>query len=254
MNGKIFKVRGDVKIIKTGEIGYIQSINDYQKKIRVIHGCSYGDYKADELEPLDIEPETFFVDDNGIYTKMCNGLDIEKFTKIKENKEEKPVRGLRIKMNLYEECSGINKKETENIVSKVDKKYEDNMYLNQKERNVIRTQLENILHSFECEVDTCLRNNNLQLAKVNHTVVDTVRGILNKIQVADCEEPIVIGTKVELLKDIVDERYGETIPKGTKGYIRDINYNKNKFEIFLDYCAVTKCDEEYLNATFKIIK
>lgn len=63
-----------------------------------------------------------------------------------------------------------------------------NMYISQKERDVIRSQMEYQLHKFECEVDKYLRNNQLQLAKINHNVVDVIEGILNKIKIADYED------------------------------------------------------------------
>lgn len=88
-------------------------------------------------------------------------------------KEEKTVRGLRRNANLYEESTGDFKA--------------NNIYLTQKERNVIRCDIESTLHKFENEVDNTLRNNELQLAKINHNVVDACRDILDKLQFADYE-------------------------------------------------------------------
>lgn len=90
-------------------------------------------------------------------------------------KEDKPVRGLRRNANLYEESVGDFKA--------------NNIYLTQKERNVIRCDIESTLHKFESEVDNTLRNNELELAKINHNVVDACKSILNKLQVADFEDP-----------------------------------------------------------------
>ena len=106
-------------------------------------------------------------------------LDFDKYFDLcdeyKKMFEEKPVRGLRRKANLYEESAGNFKP--------------NNIYLNQKERDVIKIQMEQVLYSFENQVDSCLRKSELQLAKVNHNVVDTTRSILNKFEIADCEEP-----------------------------------------------------------------
>jgi hypothetical protein len=74
--------------------------------------------------------------------------------------------------------------------------------------------------------------------------------------VADTEEKYKVGAKVELLNNIgsIDkyDNHKSTIEKGTKGYVRNINYDKNEFEIFLESCVVLTCDIECFDKNFKV--
>jgi len=112
------------------------------------------------------------------------------------------------------------------VLSKFDKTNENNIYLTQKERNVIRCDIERTLHSFENQVDSCLRDNELQLAKVNHNVVDTARGILDKLQFADYED--LENSKYYLTIDL--DRQGEN-----KAILFHQYENKLKIDKFIDF-------------------
>lgn len=101
--------------------------------------------------------------------------------------KETPVRGLRAKTGVIDEACDMNKEELKEVLNKYDK--ENNIYLSKKERNVIRTQIENVLSKFERIVDDHLCKNELELAKADHNVVQVARSILSKFDVADCEEP-----------------------------------------------------------------
>jgi hypothetical protein len=100
----------------------------------------------------------------------------------------KPIRGQRRLMNLYEDSA----EDFELPVYKgffYPKDKENNIHLSQKERNVIRIQIEDVLHKFEGYVDDHLYKNELELAKADHNVVMVTRSILSKLDVADCNEP-----------------------------------------------------------------
>jgi hypothetical protein len=121
---------------------------------------------------IKITGDIYFTNPICIYNQITNG--------------EKLSRGKRRLLNLCEESAGDL--ELPNYMEYFSVQDKNNLYLNKKERDSIKIKIEQALHSFECEVDSYLRNNELQLAKDNHKVVDTCRSILNKLEIADFEE------------------------------------------------------------------
>ena len=101
--------------------------------------------------------------------------------------KETPVRGKRRDAGIIEEDCNID---IEKTLQKFDKTTENNVYLSQKERNTIRVQIENVLQKFESYVDEHLYKNELESAKVDHNVVVCTRSILDKLNIADCNEGI----------------------------------------------------------------
>lgn len=148
--------------------------------------------------------------------KDVGDLDFDKYfdlcNEYKDIFGEKPIRGLRRNANLYEESAGDFKP--------------NNIYLTQKERNVIRCDIKRTLRSFENQVDDCLRKNELELAKVNHNVVDTARGILDKLQFADYDN--LENSKYYLTIDL--DRQGEN-----KAILFHQYEDKLKIDKFIDF-------------------
>lgn len=163
--------------------------------------------------------------------------------KIAENEDvrikETPVRGLRAGKFIEESCN-INKEDVEEVLNEFDKPNENNIYLTQKERNTIRCDIENTLHKFESEVDNTLRNNELQLAKINHNVVDTCRSILDKLQFADYE--CLENSKYYLTIDL--DRQGEN-----KAILFRQYEDKLKIDKFIDFYErdFTKIAQKLIN-------
>lgn len=107
----------------------------------------------------------------------------------------KPIRGQRRLMHLYEDSCG--EFELPTYMGNIKEK---NISLNQKERNVVRIQMESVLNKFQQNVDDNLRKNKLKQARVDQNVVDVVDNILNKLQVADYKDGVETPPFMGILK------------------------------------------------------
>jgi hypothetical protein len=63
-----------------------------------------------------------------------------------------------------------------------------------------------------------------------------------------------VGTKVELIKDLIANDTKEIVKKGLKGEVTYINYKLQEIRVVLEDASISETDEEGMKEKFKIIK